>query len=135
MTAAFGKWYSAVGINIAGIELDFQFILSGVGSGMAVSATSEVGLCSLSGTAYFNAESAWVYYLAGEPLWWEDSIVLIDGIKVQTPSYCLCFSSIELTTSFPFCCVEEVEATVAFSNEGFAVVPSSVSGFEIPGLA
>jgi hypothetical protein len=135
MTADFVKWYSAVGISIAGIDLDFQFILDDEGSGMAVSAAAEAGLCILSGTAYFNAESAWLYYLAGEPLWWEDSTVYIEGITVQTPSYCFCFSSIELTASFPFCCVEEVETSVAFSNEGFDGVTFSVAGVEVPGLA
>jgi len=115
--AAFIDWLTGIGVSIAGINLDVDFLLTNVGAGWAFGIGSGVGACSLGADIYFN------------------SLLDPDGnLVLQTDSYCFCFSSVEFYASFPFCCIELVDVTIGFSNEGFGGVTFSVDGVPVPGM-
>ena len=112
-TAAFTSWDSTVGVSIAGVAFDGEFLLTDVGAGWTFGASGGAGACDFGATVYFNMDTKG---------------------NLQTDGYCFCFSSIELTTSFPFCCVELVDVTIGFSNTGFDGVTFAVTGIAVPAL-
>jgi hypothetical protein len=145
--ALFELWDSTMGLSIAGIQIDANFILVPWGSGWVFDIAGTAGLCDLSATAYFNIWPFEITYadlvaLYGGSPWFGEFVAeyfpeghtQTSSVTVTTPlpGYCLCFNLIEFETSFPFCCVEEVNMSVSFSQFGFEGVTFSVSAIELP---
>jgi hypothetical protein len=139
--ALFTLWDSSVGVSIAGVNINSRYVLiedswspTGYSSGWEFNISGEAGLCSLGADVYFNI---WPLYYTLDPEWEVQTPSELPGTTLLIlPGNCFCFTYVELYTSFPFCCVEEVEMSVAFSAlDGFEGVTFLVSGIEMPGLA
>jgi len=118
-TALFTSWDSTVGVSIAGVAFNGEFLLTDIGSAWLFGATGGAGDLSLGATVYFNGKL--------DPY---------GALAVQTPGYCFCFSSVTFDVSFPFGCIDLVEVSLGFSAAyGFDGVTFSVTGIELPGIS
>jgi hypothetical protein len=134
--ALFTLWDSSVGVSIAGVNINSRYVLiedswslTGYSSGWVFNISGEAGLCSLGADVYFNSWPFLAYTYTGP-----QTTSVVSDLWIF-PGNCFCFSAVEFYTSFPFCCVEEVEMSVAFSMFGFEGVQFSVYDIEMPGLA
>jgi len=133
-STSFTTWDTAGSVSIAGVTLNGEFRLNGTGtmkdangydigavsgSGWSFGASGQAGDMTLGATAYFNA--------------YDDGYGIL---AVQTSRYCFCFSSIDLTVSFPFACIAEVDAALSFdATKGFNSFSLSTTGLAIPNFA
>ncbi len=116
--ASFTKWDTTGSVSIAGVDFSGEFLLTSSASAWKFGASGNAGDLSISATAFFNGE------------------LDADGnLVAQTDSYCFCFSSVEFDVSFPFACIDKVDASIAFSQSGFDGVTFSVSGVDVPGIS
>jgi hypothetical protein len=115
--ATFTEWDSNVGVSIAGVAFDAEFLLTGTGAGWAFGASSGAGDCDFGANVYFNSE------------------MTTAGLVLQTDSYCFCFTSVDFEISFPFACIDLVDVSIGFSSAGFDGITFSVSGIVVPGIA
>ena len=135
MLAAFDAWDTSAGVSIAGVQLDGRFVLLDGGAGWVLSASQETGLCVIEGTVFFNS---WPY--VSSSLWnqyaWGITPQIEPGYTLLIfPDYCFCFTYAEFSATFPFCCLEEVEATIGFSMFGLEDITFALSGVEMPGFS
>ncbi len=116
--ASFTKWDTTGSVSIAGVDFSGEFLLTSSASAWKFKASGNAGDLSISATTFFNGE------------------LDADGnLVAQTDSYCFCFSSVTFDVSFPFACIDKVDASITFSQSGFDGVDFSVSGVEVPGIA
>ena len=116
-SAAFTSWDSTVGVSIAGVAFDAEFLLEDDGAGWMFGASGGAGDCDFGATVYFNSQ------------------MTVSGLALlQTPSYCFCFTSVDFDISFPFACIDLVDISLGFSTAGFDGITFSVTGIVVPGL-
>jgi hypothetical protein len=115
--ASFTSWDSTVGVSIAGVAFDAEFLLEDDGAGWMFGASGNAGDCDFGAAVYFNSE-----------------MTAVGLALLQTPSYCFCFESVDFTISFPFACIDLVDISLGFSTAGFDGVTFSVTGIVVPGL-
>jgi hypothetical protein len=118
MNADFTSWDSTVAVSIAGLSISGEFLLEDDGAGWAFGIGGSAAACALSANIYFNS------YLDA-----------YGNLAVQTPEFCFCFTSVDITASFPFCCIELVDVNIGFSAaKGFDSITFSLDGVAVPGM-
>jgi len=115
--ASFTSWDSTVGVSIAGVAFDAEFLLTDAGAGWAFGGSGGVGDCDFGATIYFNS--------------YTDAY---GALQLQTDSYCFCFTSVEFDISFPFACLDLVDISIGFSTAGFDGITFSVTGIVVPAI-
>jgi len=115
--ATFTYWYNDATVNIAGVALDFQTILTTTGFGLAIGVSGGAQDLTFAADLYINSVAQ-----AGPPPIW------------PVAAYCFCFNSIDFELTFPFCCIELVEVSLGFSQAGFDGITFAVTNITFPNL-
>ena len=115
--ASFTSWDSTGSVSIAGVSLNGEFLLGATGSGWTFGASGGAGDLSLGANVYFNSKST------------------SSGLALDNDEYCFCFTSVDFDASFPFACIDLVDVSVAFSDEGFDGITFSATGIAVPSIS
>lgn len=117
INAKFSYWNMSVSVAIAGVGFTATSNLTSTGIGWTFAASGSMNHVDLLAKAYFNEDA--------------------NG-NVQTGSYTLCFSRVDIDAKFPFGCVNPVDISLSFSAadgfDGLQVAMNNIVWEQFPAI-